>query len=292
MRHQGDTTLPGAVPAAGLLLALGAAGLRARAESNWSLRGPLAHASGTTLTVLITALGVVSALLALWSITGLRRRRKPQDDDFQHVYEPLGTKWGRRWAVLAVLGATVAPIVVLAVVASRARPAATPPPQFAPAPAEIPAQPAAGSHADGGSPWLLLAVVVLAVLALVALTRIRVRRSPRTGAPTGLAEAAEAGLSELGEFAEDGPRGAILRSFAAMERALTRTAEAAPRPADTPTAVLSRAANAGLVQPAPARRLVEVFAEARFSRHPITAAQQNAARRALDELLADLGRRP
>ncbi|MBN9743307.1 hypothetical protein DMP23_19725 [Amycolatopsis sp. A1MSW2902] len=287
MRRLGDAAPSAAVLAVGVLLALGAAGLRARAGAGWSCAGPLVRAAGTTTIVVVSVLVLACALLILWASTALRRRRKPEDDDFEPVYEPLGAKWGRRWAVLVTLAVTVAPIVVLAVVASRVTPAATPPPPVAPA---APPAPVSGGPADGGPPWLLLAVLAGAVLALAVFSRMHGKRTPGTASSPALAAAAEAGRSELGEIASGGPRGAILRSFAAMERALAGS-DAAPRPADTPTAVLSRAADAGLVRSGPARRLLGVFAEARFSTHEMTEAHRDTARRALDELLGDLGRK-
>ncbi|MPZ85342.1 MAG: DUF4129 domain-containing protein [Actinophytocola sp.] len=91
---------------------------------------------------------------------------------------------------------------------------------------------------------------------------------------------------------EPGPRAAILRCYAAMEQALAGSGRAAPRPPDTPTEVLDRAARTGLVRVGAARRLVDLFSEARFSRHPMTEADRLRATRALDEVLADLGSRP
>ncbi|WP_344865653.1 DUF4129 domain-containing protein [Amycolatopsis ultiminotia] len=288
MRHRDEATLPASVPMVGVLLAAGAAGLRARADSHWSFPGPFAHAGGTTMAVFASVLIVAGLLLVLFLFAALRRRRRPEDDDFQHVVEAPGTKWGRRWAVPAILAVTAAPLVGLAFMASRAARPGVAPIRLAPPAPPAPLPGPAGAPDGGGQSWLLL--VVLLVVAALAVALVR-RRRPRTANTGALAAATEAGRTELALPTAGGPRGAILRSFAAMERALAGSAEAAPRPSDTPSAVLARAADAGLVRSGPAGRLVDVFAEARFSHHPMTGAHQDTARRALDELLDDLGRR-
>lgn len=283
MRQRGEAT---PLITVGALLALGVAGVRARGNARWSFAGPFAHVGGTTLAVLTSILVLAAVLPVLAFFAALRRRRKSGDDDFEAVHEPLGTKWGRRRAVLITLAVVAAPLVILAVVASRATPPTQPPVRFVPSP---PADAPSVASPGGGPSWLLPVVLLAALLLLLLRWH---RRAPRPiEASGGLAEAAAAGRGEIVAAVTGGPRGAILRSFAAMERALAQSA-AAPRLSDTPSAVLARAADAGLVRAEPAQRLVDVFAEARFSRHPITGAHQETARQALDELLHDLGRQP
>ena len=58
--------------------------------------------------------------------------------------------------------------------------------------------------------------------------------------------------------------------------------------ADTPDELLRRAAAAGTVHGGAAGRLTALFYEARFSTHPVSAGQRDAARAALDELADEL----
>ena len=72
-----------------------------------------------------------------------------------------------------------------------------------------------------------------------------------------------------------------------MERSLADRG-AARGAADTPDELLARAEAAGVVRGAASRRLTALFYEARFSSHPLGGEQRDAARRALDELAAEL----
>jgi len=58
--------------------------------------------------------------------------------------------------------------------------------------------------------------------------------------------------------------------------------------ADTPDELLARAVAAGTVRGPAASTLTTLFYEARFSTHPVAAAQRAAASAALDELAAEL----
>jgi hypothetical protein len=58
--------------------------------------------------------------------------------------------------------------------------------------------------------------------------------------------------------------------------------------ADTPDELLARAARSGVVHGSAARRLTQLFYEARFSSHPMGQEQREAAEQALGELAADL----
>jgi hypothetical protein len=58
--------------------------------------------------------------------------------------------------------------------------------------------------------------------------------------------------------------------------------------ADTPDELLARAADHGLVRTGAAARLTGLFYEARFSSHPMPAAQRDEAQQALAELAGSL----
>ena len=108
--------------------------------------------------------------------------------------------------------------------------------------------------------------------------------------PEPLAVAAERGLAEVGDLSR-GPREAIIACYAAMEEALASSPGAAPQVSDTPSEVLARAVGNRALGTGNATTLVEVFAEARFSRHVMTERHREVAERALRAVLDEL-RRP
>jgi hypothetical protein len=86
------------------------------------------------------------------------------------------------------------------------------------------------------------------------------------------------------------PREAIIACYAVMERHLADDPDVAPREFDTATEVLARAVEHHALPADNAARLVELFAEARFSRHLMTERHRADAvamlRLVLDELRA------
>ncbi len=158
-----------------------------------------------------------------------------------------------------------------------------------------------GGHGRGGpaggtptktisSPALGLLVTIALALILVGMVAAAVymRRSGRgRGDPAGAvldqaiaADLAE-GIGDLETIAD--PREAVLTSYDRLERTLTAHGVAV-RPADTPdetvTRVLSEHRGAGRS----ARRLAELFRQARFSPHPVDERMRDAALRALRDL--------
>jgi hypothetical protein len=105
--------------------------------------------------------------------------------------------------------------------------------------------------------------------------------------PEPLAVAAERGLAEVGDLTR-GPREAIIACYAAMEKALASSPGAAPQDSDTPSEVLARALGNRALSTGSATTLVEVFAEARFSRHVMTEDHREVAERALRSVLDEL----
>jgi len=85
----------------------------------------------------------------------------------------------------------------------------------------------------------------------------------------------------------DDARAAIIACYVAMERSLAERGTARDA-ADTPDELLARAVAAGLVRGSAAGKLTGLFYEARFSTHPMSAEQRDAARTALDEISAEL----
>ena len=142
---------------------------------------------------------------------------------------------------------------------------------------------------------LLYALLIAVLLAGVAASIWWARRLRPTIAfrgdeliaedPEGLREAVESGRSALRTV--DDARAAIIACYLAMETSLAERGTARGV-ADTPGELLTRATEAGLVRGTAAGRLTALFYEARFSSHPLDHRQRDAAKRALDELAADL----
>lgn len=165
--------------------------------------------------------------------------------------------------------------------------------------------------AGGGEPataggLLTLAVVVLAsALVVVAALRLRLvrrrsrltqRAGPRTGARPSVAEAdtdeddplttaLDAGVRAVGEGV---PRNAIVRAWLRLEDGVV-SEHLPPRPADTPTELVTRALTAYRLDAEAIHRLAELYEEARFSVHPVTEAHRREAGRCLHRLLASVG---
>ena len=140
---------------------------------------------------------------------------------------------------------------------------------------------------------ILYGLLVVALLAAVVISIWWSSRLRRPAAPVviedagaeELREAVESGRAAMAEISD--ARAAIIACYLAMERSLadrgtSRTA------ADTPDELLARAVGAGTVRGPAAGRLTALFYEARFSTHPVAAAQRAAASAALDELAAEL----
>lgn len=105
--------------------------------------------------------------------------------------------------------------------------------------------------------------------------------------PEPLAVAAERGLAEVGDLSRE-PREAIIACYAAMEAALAEAPGAAPQVSDTPTEVLARAVGTSALSSGNAATLVDLFTEARFSRHVMTEDHRDTAERALRSVLDEL----
>ena len=102
-----------------------------------------------------------------------------------------------------------------------------------------------------------------------------------------LARAAALGLAEIADPDRE-PRAAIIACYTAMERALAEAPDAAPHESDTPTEVLARAVDHGVLHSDAAATLVALFTEARFSPHRMTEDQRTIAIDMLQLVSADL----
>jgi hypothetical protein len=136
---------------------------------------------------------------------------------------------------------------------------------------------------------MTVATVVAALRNRSKLPPIVVTAGPPAASPTPqpLAVAAERGLVEVANLSVE-PRAAIIACYAAMEQALAGAPGAAPQASDTPSEVLARAVANRTVSTRSAATLVDLFAEARFSRHTMTEQHRDQAQQALRSVLEEL----
>ncbi|MEV6362238.1 DUF4129 domain-containing protein [Nocardia asteroides] len=150
----------------------------------------------------------------------------------------------------------------------------------------------------------LLAVATVAIVlmssALVGLVGVvmELRRSPSTEAvgvvhaPSSykldsLTKAAEMGLAAMNAPGQD-PGTAIIACYVAMERGLSGARASAPLASDTPSEMLARAFDIGVLHDDSAHELVDLFEEARFSHHSMLMWQRIRAEQLMRIVLADL----
>ena len=103
-----------------------------------------------------------------------------------------------------------------------------------------------------------------------------------------LAAAVRAGLRELHD---GGPGEGVIACWVLLERA---AADAGTHrvPPDTPSELAGRLIDRHDVSPAPLLRLARLYREARYSRHVLPESARTEARAALEEVAAELARRP
>lgn len=151
--------------------------------------------------------------------------------------------------------------------------------------------------------WVLLAVLGAALIVVIVLVARRLlakvpQLGPVEGAPPttdsgaedeALADALLAGRSALGG---DDARAAIIACYAAMETSLAQAGISRER-SDSPSDLLHRATARDLPDSGTrdAEMLTDLFREARFSSHPMTAQHLEAARGALDSVTNALAER-
>ncbi len=283
-----DRTAAWRVAAVAVLLALTAAGLRSRGTFSHAPDRVLAGASGTVLaTALAVTEGVALVAFALVLVMA-RPRRKPRPDEDEPPRLPFPW-WAKTLAVLASVAVLIAPLAILLTRRTRPRTAAQAHPGALASGGAVPPRLPATAH---GSPWPLIAGMLIAMALLVALTawsrhaRRRPARPPGDQARLALGASLAAGRTALAGARD--PRAAIIACYAAMERGFA-AAGSVPAAADTPAEVLARATGAGLVRSGSAVLMAGLFRRARYSSQPMTSADSAAAAAALDQMQADLG---
>lgn len=300
----------------GLLLAAGAL-LSGRLPDVPSGPADQPQDSPASLAGVVTLLGASLLIMAIAVAASFRRKPVPQTPaDRRELPREVGgprAQPRRRLLLIAVaLAAAWLGALVLAFLLSTA------PTEFAyePRATEPSASDVAGSTPPAATQqqqqpesdgrvlrYLQVTTVALVAMILVGTVATAVRQqrrnrpvAPDTTAvdpvlsvpgPEPLAVAAERGLAEVGDLSR-GPREAIIACYAAMEEALASSPGAAPQDSDTPSEVLARAIGNRALRTGSATTLVEVFAEARFSRHVMTEDHREVAERALRAVLDEL----
>ncbi|HEY2299244.1 MAG TPA: DUF4129 domain-containing protein [Jatrophihabitans sp.] len=142
---------------------------------------------------------------------------------------------------------------------------------------------------------LALAIVIVVIRFLLRLLR-RWRRTSRMArvaagelAAPDLVEQMTAAVDEaIAALDSDGPAAdAIIECWQRL-MAAAEQAGVPPLASDTPQETINRVFGVGQVHAVPLRALAELYREARFSKHPMGAAEVSAARAALTLILDDL----
>jgi Domain of unknown function (DUF4129) len=272
-------------------LVMAAIGLRGLGSLHLALTPPIVSVDAARwLSAELFLIAVVLVILARKRL--LRRRRQAEQlDDFG--VPPSADRWRAVLALLLLL--PLLAVAALGVWGAVSAPAPQPGDDLS----STSDGHSTGQFLRGVLPGVTVAVAAAAaIVILVALATVYARRTRRIPAvrPAGpdaaqrWMAALQAAADAIRAAANDEPRAAVIACYAAMERSLTETA-AAPAAADTPSQVLSRARLEGLLRGPAAGRLTELFAEARYSRHPFTDLHRQRAAAALDAVLAELSAR-
>lgn len=282
----------------GLLVVLVIAGLRGAVPApGWN--GPL-RAYGTPIGIALEVL--CGALLITIRVRERAARREAESRPYSAEEKDIEPAGALRFTLKYVLGLCMVAIAIVLISDLHlhffAKPRFQPPPLHRlKAPTDQP-RPGGGGftfHVPLGP--ILYGLLVVALVAAVAISIWWSTRLRRPAAPLviedvsteELREAVAEGRAALAGV--DDARAAIIACYVAMERSLAErgTTRAA---ADTPDELLARAVAAGVVRGGAAGRLTVLFYEARFSTHPLSGGQRDAASTALDELAAELAARP
>lgn len=265
-----------------------------------------------SLFAVIAMLAVSMAIIAIAVVTQSRNRPASQGPG-ELPREARGERRPLTWRMVLIAVAVVIAWLLLVALLSRvdaqlgieASPPDTGTPPSGPSapprePPEAPEPPEPSSNVFSllaGSTVLLMMLVFVGAAIAGRRQRRRVSAVAATGderpaattdsGPDPLARAAEVGLAEAGDLSRE-PREAIIACYAAMERELENSPDVVPRESDTPTEVLARAVEHHALRADSATDLVDLFEEARFSRHVMTEDHREAAVRVLRLVLAEL----
>lgn len=281
----------------GALAAAATVGAAARGSTVLTLRRP-PQVLGAALTIPVAVVVVIGALTC--AVALIRIVHRPRKDPDQLVHEddtPLHAQVVALASVL-VLGVLLVagPLALyLLVHPSRARsiPAPIPSPVSSVSPSatasSVVTRPAPQGFATA---WWALAAAALLVLIIVALAvasrHRRHRDEPRRDTqPVDdlMDQAAVAGERAMASTGSDDVRAAVIACYEAMEGVLASRGHAR-RPAQTPEELLHMVSGDVAMRPTrdAAARLVTLFGEARYSRHPMAETDRRSASLALTAL--------
>ncbi|MEV5652714.1 DUF4129 domain-containing protein [Nocardia sp. NPDC052254] len=274
--------------------------------------GPHAVSPPSVVTVaLMPVLSLVSVVILLAGVFTSQHRLPlaMPDDDHDRERQPFRlTRFGMVLLIAVAMAALLAAIVwaVYLLVGGPEESAPSNPASSATTgaqPTETRApQRFSGTPELSGSTLILVAVGagLLVAVAVIGLGVVAVGSRDRRGVPqllpppaateppVSLAQVAEMGLAAMMASGSKDARTAIIACYVAMESGLAQAREVAPLISDTPSEVLARAFDRGVLHDASARELVTLFEEARFSPHSILEWQRMRAEQLLRIVLADL----
>jgi Domain of unknown function (DUF4129) len=305
----------GRVVALIVLLILVAAALRGYLPAHDRSTHSALIGNRAAMMIIVAAL---TATLALVAVAVIARLRDPQAvaPHTRDLSDMLGSGKGRpNWRVLLIGFAVIVAWLLIAILlarlfgshgASSSVPTADPTPS--PPTNRPPPPPNPNSPNDSGNMFaILVASTVPMLLIIVTGAVIMSRRRWRAVTPAPIADdyvespapppraeslvrAAELGLAEMTDLSRE-PREAIIACYAAMERELANVPDAVPQEFDTATEVLARAVEHHALHVDNAVRLVNLFAEARFSPHVMNEGHREEAVRVLRLVLDELAGR-
>lgn len=293
-----------------VLLVAGAVALQGRMPGPRTATDPAAADDSGSLVAVIAMLGVSFVVMAFAMFA--RRPAAPKSAPFEMADFGGGGPGRMNRRLLLIVFAVVILWLGVFVAASQIRleadaPLSAPPPsptaapdgQIQPTTPSQPARPRSDTYRLlVGATGVLLVMTVAATVITAVRNRSTLPPVALVGLPEGdeetvvpgpLALAAERGLAEVANPALP-PREAIIACYAAMEQALAAAPGAAPQASDTPTEVLARAVGNRAISTGSADTLVDLFAEARFSRHTMTEVHREEAEQALRSVLNQLQR--
>lgn len=261
-------------------------------------RQPISAPAVAPVVVFAVAIAIAAlAALASWRYRRPLRRSAPSGRRL-----PTNQHWWQTVAWLMLAAALTLGVLFLIAPhrAAAPRPPTSPtqtatPTAVPPAGTLPPGSTATGSGSDLWPTMLVALPVLLVLLGAGALASGRrasaqAEDSQAAGEPPRtdvLVRAAELGLATVTEPGRD-PRAAIIACYVVMEDGLAEAPGAAPQVSDTPSEVLARAVERGVLHGQSAADLAQLFTEARFSRHEMTEHQRDLAAALLRQVLDDL----
>jgi hypothetical protein len=284
----------GLVAGLAVLLAMGAAGSRARVGGGPSVNSVAVRLGFGALEFLAVVALLGGLALLVVGFPRLRRR----DDEPEWVVERPPVPWYARLLVLGLVLIVLAGLAGSLLVLRHQFEERQPAPPTAPVPPRAPASPppTRSNPAGAGDPLLPVlwaaGAVALAAAVWLGTARLRAgrgaapsRRTPRPADPV-VEEALRLSLEDLRR--EPDPRRAIVAAYARMLAVLGRLG-IRRRAAEAPIEYLRRLLGALEGDPEPVRRLTDLFERAEFSRQPVTEAMRDQAIGALEAVRVRLG---